>query len=248
MLENKSNIDSYKALIILVLGISLMLILPWILTQNSWLINFTQTGQIGDTIGGITAPISGLLGAYLVYLSFKAQIDTNNKQQKQIDEEKNYRKIQDKEKKLNRYIDNIKKDIEINGLPNSLLENINKDFKEIKLKEERILDRDENYKDILSNFYEKHESNIIRLNYVLKNIINYNNESDYKEKANIISYYMCIYININPFIRLASNMIPFNSFFQKPKEDYEQFYFPILSEFYTNIITIYKIYLYKELD
>ncbi|WP_074406653.1 hypothetical protein [Aquimarina megaterium] len=39
-----------------------------------------EKGEIGDTIGGITAPITNIIGAVLVYWSFKAQIDANKKQ------------------------------------------------------------------------------------------------------------------------------------------------------------------------
>lgn len=53
--------------------------MPVVLTQYSYFktFNFTQTGQIGDTIGGITAPFINLLGAILVFLSFKQQIKAN---------------------------------------------------------------------------------------------------------------------------------------------------------------------------
>ena len=59
----------------------LILALPVILAKSPISIsNFTDTGQIGDTIGGITAPFVGLLGAYLVYQAFRAQIAANNVQ------------------------------------------------------------------------------------------------------------------------------------------------------------------------
>jgi hypothetical protein len=51
-------------------------------------LDFTQTGQIGDTIGGITAPMANLLGAILVYLALKAQIEANLILKKQLDDEK----------------------------------------------------------------------------------------------------------------------------------------------------------------
>lgn len=40
-------------------------------------LDLTNTGQIGDTIGGITSPIIGSIGAILVYLSFKQQFEAN---------------------------------------------------------------------------------------------------------------------------------------------------------------------------
>lgn len=39
--------------------------------------DFSKTGQIGDTIGGITAPVINLIGAVLIFISFKAQINAN---------------------------------------------------------------------------------------------------------------------------------------------------------------------------
>jgi hypothetical protein len=52
---------------------------PFLLTRSlvSPEYSFADTGQIGDTIGGLTAPFIGLLSAYLVYKSFLAQIQAN---------------------------------------------------------------------------------------------------------------------------------------------------------------------------
>lgn len=51
--------------------------LPYIITRDVGLISFQKTGQIGDTIGGVTAPFIGVLSALLVYVSFRAQIKAN---------------------------------------------------------------------------------------------------------------------------------------------------------------------------
>lgn len=84
-MKNKSL--SY-AWIILVAGILLILFFPFLLTRKWGLIDFSNTGQIGDTIGGITAPISGLIGSVLVYFALKAQIEANQLIQRQIEEQK----------------------------------------------------------------------------------------------------------------------------------------------------------------
>lgn len=39
--------------------------LPWIFAKNSWWIDFTDTGQIGDTIGGIMGPFVAIAAAGL---------------------------------------------------------------------------------------------------------------------------------------------------------------------------------------
>lgn len=47
-------------------------------------VDFSSTGNIGSTIGGITAPFFALVSAMLVYFSFDAQVQINIEQQKQI--------------------------------------------------------------------------------------------------------------------------------------------------------------------
>lgn len=52
---------------------------PWLFTNYNLFpgLDFTQTGQIGDTIGGITAPIIGIISAILVYSAFIEQNRAN---------------------------------------------------------------------------------------------------------------------------------------------------------------------------
>lgn len=82
------NLSRTEIYIFLGVGIALIL-LPLIFTWDliSW-ISFKDKGEIGDTIGGITAPFIGFGGSILVYLALKAQIDANNKIQQQFDEQK----------------------------------------------------------------------------------------------------------------------------------------------------------------
>lgn len=101
------------AKLVLFLGIICIIIFPYLFTRTGT-ISFIGTGEIGDTIGGITAPITGLIGAILIYLALRAQIDANNlisiqlkKQKEEDDERRNYRYISDLYKYLNRLIDNV---------------------------------------------------------------------------------------------------------------------------------------------
>ncbi|MDX2171541.1 MAG: hypothetical protein SFY56_00375 [Bacteroidota bacterium] len=74
----------------LIIGIPLFLIAPFLLTALShfkWA-NFTHTGEIGDTIGGITAPIVNLISAILIYLSFRQQLLANEIQIDLVNAEK----------------------------------------------------------------------------------------------------------------------------------------------------------------
>ena len=80
-----------NARLTLFIGIPLFLLSPFLLTGFSYFkwADFTSTGQIGDTIGGITAPIVNLISAILIYLSFRQQLLANEIQIDLINAEKN---------------------------------------------------------------------------------------------------------------------------------------------------------------
>lgn len=79
-----------KNSIFLIVGIVLIFLPLYVFTKsaifNGW--DFSQTGQIGDTIGGITAPVINLLGAFLVYIAFQEQLRANSIQVEALQEEK----------------------------------------------------------------------------------------------------------------------------------------------------------------
>jgi hypothetical protein len=78
-----------SAEVILIVGIILILTAPWIVSLRSGIVSFNDsTSVIGDTIGGITAPITGLIGAYLVYLALKEQVKANRIITSQFKEQK----------------------------------------------------------------------------------------------------------------------------------------------------------------
>src|SRR6056297_241134 len=83
--------------IILSSGVILIFLSLYIFTRPAifdiW--DFSDTGQIGDTIGGITAPIINIIGAFLVYISFQAQITANRIQFKALEDEKKSNKLND---------------------------------------------------------------------------------------------------------------------------------------------------------
>lgn len=68
------------------LGLYLVIIftLPYILTQWHF-IDFTKTGNIGDTIGGILGPFIALSGTILTFIAFLAQYQVNIDQKKQFE-------------------------------------------------------------------------------------------------------------------------------------------------------------------
>lgn len=88
-MEEKKTHLALKALKVISIAIAGMFIvagifyMPIFLTQPSKTIlgfptpDFRGMGEIGDTIGGITAPFIGIIAAILVYISFRAQIKAN---------------------------------------------------------------------------------------------------------------------------------------------------------------------------
>lgn len=92
----KDNITEFKnwdGVTKWILGISILLILfsffaPLIFTSNYLFerLDFTETGQIGDTIGGILNPFIALAGVLLTFLAFYMQIKANQIQISQFKE------------------------------------------------------------------------------------------------------------------------------------------------------------------
>lgn len=97
----KTTLDWFKKheiTIVLCLGLLGIFILPWLFTRP-WIADFTNLGQVGDTIGGTTAPFIGLLSAWLVYRAFKAQIKANELISEQLKlEEQRYAEGKEKDR------------------------------------------------------------------------------------------------------------------------------------------------------
>lgn len=80
------NKDLRISFILLSVGLFITIASPYLLTRHG-LIDFTQTGPIGDTIGGITSPITNLIGAILVFYALKAQIESNEITRRQFEQQ-----------------------------------------------------------------------------------------------------------------------------------------------------------------
>lgn len=93
---NQFNIVAVVVLIIAVIGVFAA---PYFLSQPASFtsFDFSEKGNIGSYIGGTTAPIIGLVSAFLVYIAFRAQYLANKKQWKIIDEQQRER---DNDKKV----------------------------------------------------------------------------------------------------------------------------------------------------
>lgn len=70
--------------------------------------DFSNTGQIGDTIGGITAPLFNLIAAILIYISFNEQNKANKIQTEALDEERKRTNSINEFNQLNDLINQVK--------------------------------------------------------------------------------------------------------------------------------------------
>lgn len=67
---------------------AIIMMLPLCFTQISAIVDFTETGQIGDTIGGITTPFFAICSIYVTFLAFWIQYKFNSAQKTDIDKER----------------------------------------------------------------------------------------------------------------------------------------------------------------
>ena len=77
-----------KIEILLFSGIIFVFFAPVILSRDWGLIQIEHYHNIGDAIGGMTAPVTSLIGSILVYYALKAQVDANKKIADQVSEQR----------------------------------------------------------------------------------------------------------------------------------------------------------------
>src|SRR5688572_26973578 len=59
--------------------------LPYLITSRSWFgLDFSNTGEVGDTIGGIIGPFIAILAAFLTFIAFWVQFDANIAQRQDL--------------------------------------------------------------------------------------------------------------------------------------------------------------------
>lgn len=100
MKTSKKNTDwtalAKWAIIIAGILIVFSFLAPILFTQSSSKWDFTETGQIGDTIGGIMNPFIALGGVVMTFLAFYMQIRANKLQREQFFKSLKSRSIADK--------------------------------------------------------------------------------------------------------------------------------------------------------
>lgn len=88
MAKNKQVIwdKSFKrTMIVFVSFILIVFSLPYLMSTRSWFgIDFRTTGQIGDTIGGVTAPFIAFAASVLTFIAFWVQYKANEQQRDDI--------------------------------------------------------------------------------------------------------------------------------------------------------------------
>lgn len=69
--------------------------LPYLITTRSWFnIDFSTTGQVGDTIGGIMGPFIAIIAAFLTFGAFWVQYQANQNQREQFQTQLNEQKAE----------------------------------------------------------------------------------------------------------------------------------------------------------
>jgi len=86
--------------------IIILFLFPFIVTRSSCmhLFDYSETGQIGDTIGGLTAPIIAILVAILTFFAFWVQVKANISQKEQFNKQDNDLKIERFENKFFEFV------------------------------------------------------------------------------------------------------------------------------------------------
>lgn len=122
MCKKTENGKSIWPIVILVVGFILILAAPFLLTMPFFCerFNFSITGQVGDTIGGTTAPIVNLLAAILVYYALMEQIKANRIIQDQVRDAKKEKEADDETANLLKYYEHL--DNQINSFSFDCLE------------------------------------------------------------------------------------------------------------------------------
>lgn len=95
------SVKSLNRLSYILAGLSILLIIigcfaPFVFTQCGSLVDFTGTGQIGDTIGGTMSPIVAIAGVFMTFIAFLMQINANRIQSEQLRKTFNLRLLENR--------------------------------------------------------------------------------------------------------------------------------------------------------
>lgn len=102
--KNNNQIPFWKNIKLLIVLVVLLILFsflsPLIFTSFSTGFNFTETGAIGDTIGGLMNPFIAIASVIVTYLAFKMQFDANKTLKDELEAQKNETKKQQIERQF----------------------------------------------------------------------------------------------------------------------------------------------------
>lgn len=80
---------NFKIIFSVFVGLILIILsFPYLFTKYSWFdIDYSETGEIGDTIGGITGPFIAIAAAILTFVAFWVQYVANENQKKSLEKQ-----------------------------------------------------------------------------------------------------------------------------------------------------------------
>lgn len=96
MKERTVNVIFGICIILSVLFIALGCLAPILFSQCSSGIDFTETGQIGDTIGGTMSPFVAIAGVLMTFMAFLMQVRANEIQREQLKKSFNLKTLENK--------------------------------------------------------------------------------------------------------------------------------------------------------
>lgn len=70
----------FMGLVMMLVMIILVPALAYLFTHKSWLIDLSEKNELGDAIGGTTAPIIGICGVVFTFMAFYIQYEFNKRQ------------------------------------------------------------------------------------------------------------------------------------------------------------------------
>ena len=87
-IREEKTFDKYFMIsfLLYIIFVIIILFLPYLITTRSWFnIDFSNTGQIGTTIGGILGPFIAIVAGYLTFMAFWVQYKANKQSRMDIE-------------------------------------------------------------------------------------------------------------------------------------------------------------------
>jgi len=70
----------FMGIVMMLIMVIMVPVLAYLFTHKSWLIDLSGKNELGDAIGGTTAPIIGICGVVFTFMAFYIQYEFNKRQ------------------------------------------------------------------------------------------------------------------------------------------------------------------------